>query len=126
MRWRTPRLWFLLNCVYFLALFNLFPAFFYFFCYVLSLFCLYSAFITLSTFYVLFYPFSAFITLLFFSIPSSLPFLLIPLFNVYFSSLSFFYSFSLLLFLSLLLSLLSLYIPFILCPYSFYPCFILL
>ena len=43
-------------CMFF-SPFSPFSSFFYFFCYVLSLFCLYSAFITLSTFYVLFYPF---------------------------------------------------------------------
>ena len=104
MCWWTLRLCFLLNCVYFLALFNLFPAFFLLLllCFIpfLPLFCFYNSFHLLCSLLSFFncsaalFRFLLFLNHLFLFLVSSI-------------SYPFIYSF------------LILYILFILCPYSF-------
>ena len=100
MCWRTPRLWFLLNCVYFFAFSCPFPV-------------LFNLFTSFPPFFILFYPFFTFFN------SFRLLSLLYSAFTIYLSSLSF------LLFLAFIIlkpfysPYLSLYIPFYL---SFLPC----
>ena len=110
MRWRTPRLCFLLNCVYFFAFSCPFPVLF---CPFYPFYILFRLFTSFLPFLILFYPFSTF----FYSF--RLLSLLYSAFTIYLSSLSF------LLFLAFIIlkpfysPYLSLYIPFYL---LFLPC----
>ena len=142
MCWRTPRLWFLLNCVYLSAFFCPFSTFFCLFppLSVLSFLFLSSSilFLSFSAFPYPFLSFSAFLTLpcllLSFYILIHLLFTLFPLFASYilpyfalYSPIIYFFSLSLLSLICSLYSLLYiliLYILFVLRLYSFYPCFI--
>ena len=98
MCWRTPRLWFPLNCVYFFALF-----------YIFSLFFIFS-----HLFFNLFYPFSTFSPLIF----RSVTFLLYPFYSFLFLK-PFYNLFYLFIFPFTFYSSLSLFLfPY----YLFYPC----
>ena len=57
MCWRTPRLWFLLNCVYFFAFSCPFPVLF---CPFYPFYILFRLFTSFPPFFILFYPFSTF------------------------------------------------------------------
>ena len=118
MCWRTPRLCFLLNCVYISAFFYLFYAFFCPLLSFLSFSVLFRLFNSSLPLVILLYPFppsfilSGFFVLIFCPISLYIP-------QSFISFPYLFYLLSLICSLYSLLYFLILYILFILCPYSF-------